>query len=340
MRSSSSDRAPGGPASADPARPVRDAARALPVDADHVEARRRRGQRALPRAAEPHASSTSARSQARLQARRARRRPMASRSFIRHPQGAMPPSAPGSKDPPELQSLPIVRAFLAALGLALVLAAGASAAANREARARDPVRAGPRGQPGDAGLPDEPALEGRTRSLRRRGDPARHAGRPLDLDEDDLHGRAEREAAGDRLRVARRRAGRVCRRLDLGGGGRARDGADDEHRLVDADRLERREPRLRPAAQGDQRCGRLAHRACRGAQAQHDVAGAGGEEGVEPHSAASAAHARDRLHRADAAGAAREARRLQDEGHRAALRAASRGRAHRLHEAPASSRAS
>jgi membrane-bound serine protease (ClpP class) len=40
----------------------------------------------------------------------------------------MHPSARGSKHPPELHSLPIVRAFLAALGLALVLAAGASAA--------------------------------------------------------------------------------------------------------------------------------------------------------------------------------------------------------------------
>ena len=41
---------------------------------------------------------------------------------------------------------------------------------------------------------------------------------------------------------------------------RPRNGADDEHRLVDADRLERSEPRLRPATQGDQRRCRVASR--------------------------------------------------------------------------------
>ena len=58
----------------------------------------------------------------------------------------------------------------------------------------------------------------------------------------------EREAAGDRLRLARRRARRLGRRLDLAGGRRARDGADLEHRLLDADRLERAEPRLATCA--------------------------------------------------------------------------------------------
>src|SRR5205814_956250 len=68
------------------------------------------------------------------------------------------------------------------------------------ARPRDPVRARPRGQPRHPGLRDPPDLPRGERRLRRRGDPARHARRPLDLDEDDLHGGAEREAAGDRLR--------------------------------------------------------------------------------------------------------------------------------------------
>ena len=45
------------------------------------------------------------------------------------------------------------------------------------------------------------------------------------------------EDPGDRLRRARRRARRLGRRLDRPGGRRARDGAGDEHRLVDADRL-------------------------------------------------------------------------------------------------------
>ena len=79
------------------------------------------------------------------------------------------------------------------------------------ARARDPLRARPRGQPGHPGLPDEQARRRGERALRRCGDPARHPGRALELDEDDLHGGAEREAAGDRLRLPRRRAGRVGR---------------------------------------------------------------------------------------------------------------------------------
>ena len=89
----------------------------------------------------------------------------------------------------------------------------------------------------------------------------------------------------------------------------------------------------RPAAQGDQRLGRVTHRARRDAQAQHDVAGARRAQGVEPHRTAGAADERDRLDRAEPAGAARQARRLQDEGSAAAVHAAPRGRAHRLREA-------
>ena len=48
-------------------------------------------------------------------------------SFIGRLKGARLPSAPGSADPSQIQSLPTVRAFLAALGLALVLAAGGRA---------------------------------------------------------------------------------------------------------------------------------------------------------------------------------------------------------------------
>src|SRR2546421_12567351 len=51
---------------------------------------------------------------------------MATRSFIRGPQGAMPPSPPGLEDPPRY-NWRTVRALLAALGLTLVLAAGAGA---------------------------------------------------------------------------------------------------------------------------------------------------------------------------------------------------------------------
>ena len=47
------------------------------------------------------------------------------------------------------------------------------------------------------------------------------------------------------------------------GGRRARDGAGDEHRLLDADLGHRGEPRQRPAAEGHQRRGRVAPRASR-----------------------------------------------------------------------------
>ena len=58
--------------------------------------------------------------------------------------------------------------------------------------------------------------------------------------------------------VARRRARRLGRRLDRPGGRHPRDGAADEHRLVDADQRRRREHPERPAPQGRQRRGRVA----------------------------------------------------------------------------------
>ena len=157
------------------------------------------------------------------------------------------------------------------------------------ARARDHLRAGPRDQPGHAGLRHERALEGGRRRLRRRGDPARHARRALELDEDDLPGRARLEGARDRLRLAGGLARRLGRRLGLTGRRRPRHVAGLEHRLLDADRLERPEPRLGPAPQGDQRRRRLAHRARGGASPQHDLAGEGRARRLEPHGAAGAA---------------------------------------------------
>ncbi len=102
-------------------------------------------------------------------------------------------------------------------------------------------------------------------------------------------------------------ARRVCGRVGVGGRGRARNGADDEHRLVDADRLERGQPRLRPAAQGDQRLGRVTDRARGDASPQHDLAGEGGARRLQPHGAAGAEDARHRPDRADAARAAQPA---------------------------------
>ena len=93
------------------------------------------------------------------------------------------------------------------------------------------------------------------------GDRARHAGRARGVDAQDRAARALAEDPGDRLRRAERRARRVGRRLDLPGGRRARDGAGDEHRLVDADQRQRHEHRQRPAPQGRERRGRVAARA-------------------------------------------------------------------------------
>ena len=206
--------------------------------------------------------------------------------------------------------------------------------------ARDHVRAGSRDQPGHAGLPHEQALAGGEGRLRRRGDPARHARRPLELDEDDLPGGARLEGARDRLRVAGGLPRRVGRGLGLTGGRRPRHVAGLEHRLVDADRLERTEPRLGPAPQGDQRRGRLADGARSGPSPQHEVAGEGRARSVEPHGAASARHERDRRDRPDAARAPEAARRLPHEVQAAPVHAAPRecgdrhGRARLRHTLP------
>ena len=100
-------------------------------------------------------------------------------------------------------------------------------------RARDPLRHG--GQPGHAGLPVASAEARRQGRVQRRGDRARHAGRALRLDAEDRPGRAREPDPGDRLRLAGGRAGRLRGRLDRRGRRPARDGAADEHRLLDAD---------------------------------------------------------------------------------------------------------
>ena len=97
------------------------------------------------------------------------------------------------------------------------------------------------------------------------------------------------------------------------GGGRARDGAADEHRLVDADRRRRREHPERPAPQGrsttrPRRCARWP-RATTATRAGPDTAvrkasNLTAQRGARPE--------RDRLRRADAARAADADRRPQD----------------------------
>ena len=95
----------------------------------------------------------------------------------------------------------------------------------------------------------------------------------------------------------------------------------------------RREHRLRPAPEGDQRRRRVADGARAGASPQHDLAGEGGAGRVEPDGDAGAEHERHRHDRADAARAPEPPERLPDEGRAAAVHAASRRRADRHGEA-------
>ena len=87
--------------------------------------------------------------------------------------------------------------------------------------------------------------------------------------------------------------------LGRGSRRRARHVADLEHRLLDADRLERPEPRLRPAPQDDQRRRRRTDGARGDSSPQHGVADEGRARRVEPHRGAGAEDARDRLRRAE-----------------------------------------
>ena len=312
---------------------VRDAAGAAPVQADHVEARRPRRPVPGPRAAARPASSASERPRAPRRARRARRRRWREEPSSGGQASLEPGSAARAEHPSQIQSLPTVRALLAALGVMLVLASGAAAgtAKPRVLAIRfgpdlevNPVtqdyltnqlsRAAKDGYDAAVILLDTPG--GLSTSMKTIYTAELNAKLPVIVYVSPDGARAA--SAGVWISAGRRRA---------------RDGADDEHRLVDADRLERPEPRLRPAAQGDQRRGRVADRARRRASPQHDVAGARRAQGVEPHRRTGAAHARDRPRRAEPARAARQARRLPDEGRRASVRPAPRGRADRLREA-------
>ena len=173
---------------------------AAPVERDHVEPRRGGLQRAG--RVQRHLAHRQCRPGGERRSGCGERRDRGEEKLHRQAQGARLPSAPGSERPCPAT----IFTDCACVSRRARLDSGArrrrQRVHEREARSGDPVRARPRGQPGHAGLPDEPALEGRERSLRRGRDPARHAGRPLDVDEDDLHGGAQREAAGDRLRLA------------------------------------------------------------------------------------------------------------------------------------------
>ena len=159
---------------------------------------------------------------------------------------------PGPATRPQIEFLQVkgllLRCFFVATAAALVLVRHRLSYDVAAACPRSEVRE--RRQPGHAGLRQRPDRPREPRPLRRGRHPARHPRRPQHLDEEDLQGRARVEGAGDRLRLAAGLAGRLRRRLDRPGRRHPRDGAADEHRLVDADRRRRREHPVRPAAQG------------------------------------------------------------------------------------------
>src|SRR3954454_10649194 len=102
---------------------------------------------------------------------------------------------------------------------------------SRPAGAGDPFRFG--GQPRNPGLAEQPARRRPIQGLRRRRDRPGHTRGPRGVDAQDRPEGALAEDPRDRLRLARRRAPGLGRRLDLPGGGPARHGAADEHRVVD-----------------------------------------------------------------------------------------------------------
>ena len=103
--------------------------------------------------------------------------------------------------------------------------------------------------------------------------------------------------------VAERRARGLGGRLDLAGRRRARDGARDEHRLLDADHGRRLEHRQRPAPEDHQRRGRLAARSREDPRPQRRLGRQGRPGRVEPHRGRGAEDERDRPDLAEPAGA-------------------------------------
>ena len=172
---------------------------------------------------------------------------------------------------------------------------------HRRRRPRHPGLAQPRARPG-----------GQARLLGG-GDRPRHSGRARGVDAEDRGARVVAEDPGDRLRRAGRRACGVGRSLDLASRRRARDGAADQHRVVDSNQRQRREHRQRSAPQGRERRRGIAARARAGTRPKREVGGRRGAEGIQPHRRGGAAAERDRRDRTDASRAVEEDRRPRDD---------------------------
>ena len=217
----------------------RDGAGAAPVETDHVEPRRRCGERPtrVPAVHRARPSSTAGRNA--LAGTASTATTAASRSFIRVP------SVPDRFRRGRRQTLPRYNLY----DRASVSCCSRTGARARERRCRGTVRA-PRARD-----PVRPDLEVNPVTQDYLNEPSPRAAKDgydaavILLDTPGGLSTSMRkiyttelavEAPGDRLRLARRRPRSLGRRLDRAGRRRARDGADDEHRLLDADRLERR----------------------------------------------------------------------------------------------------
>ncbi len=182
------------------------------------------------------------------------------------------------------------------------------------ARPGDPLRCGR--ESGHAELPLRQPESRRERRLQRRGDRPQHARRIAAVEGQDRALRVEREAAGARLGRAERSDCRLRRRLDCTGRRLPGDGASDQHRLLDSDRLGRSEHRLRSPAQAHQPRGGNAESARAKPRTQCRLGRPRGARGHERHGDGSVEDERHRRDRADTAVTARAGGRREDEAPR------------------------
>ncbi len=207
--------------------------------------------------------------------------------------------------------------------------AGRSRTERRAARPRRPPRQ--RHQPGHAGVRRERGRPRRGRRLRGDGARPRHARRSGILDAGDRQALPRLDGAGGRLRRAVGLERRLRRRRDHDGVRPRRDGAADEHRLVDADLAERRGHLEGPAPEDRQRRRRLRRRARARARPQRRRGPEDGHGRVELRRARGEADRSRRGDRADPSCAAERDRRDEDrsEGPRPRTRPARRSRTSR-----------
>ena len=222
------------------------AARALPVDADHVEARRRRGRRAL--RMQRNLAHRQRRPARERDGRRAERREDGEKRASSQDPGCHAPFGAGVGRPSRATLFTTVRAFLAALGLALVLAAGASAAGTGSACLA--IKFGP-------DLEVNPVTQDYLTNRLSKAANDHYDAAVILLDTPGGLSTSMKTIytaeLNAKLPVIVYVSPDGARAASAGvwiseGRGRARDGADDEHRLVDSDRLERRRTSARTCA--------------------------------------------------------------------------------------------